>query len=178
MTDLSLDLLHALQCRAARIALGPSSMRGAGHRGVVSAGREFLATIDLARFSRASKPEFERELDRVTKRLMNAFPSRARHWGLARKGLNIFLRECLYTVYLRQAFRLDKAERFFEIPLDSLTGRALHSLFPNTVPRWKTVRGLRKPVSDELQRHASMCAAEHRIARVHLDALWWGRRDQ
>jgi hypothetical protein len=28
------------------------------------------------------------------------------------------------------------------VPLDSLTGRALHLAGPKTLPRWRTVRGL------------------------------------
>jgi hypothetical protein len=176
MTELPDDILKALRLRAARSSLGPSSMRGAGRRGVVDAGRPFLGKLDLRRFATSSERQFGAELDRATDGLMRAFPRSARHWGLARKGLNIFLRDCLYTVYLRDAFNLGVAESFFEVPLDSLTGRALHEASPQTLPRWQTVRGLERSVSDAFQEVASRLARERGIARVHLDAVWWGQR--
>jgi hypothetical protein len=176
MTELPHDLLEALQARAARSSLGPSSMRGAGSRGVVGAGRPFLAQLDLLRFATSNEQRFGAELDRATDALMRAFPRSARHWGLARKGLNIFLRECLYTVYLRDAYTLGVAESFFEVPLDSLTGKALYEASKRTLPRWRTVRGLERSVSDEFQKVASRVARERGVARVHLDAVWWGQR--
>src|SRR5471032_3168281 len=66
MTELPHDLLEALQARAARSSLGPSSMRGAGSRGVVGAGRPFLAQLDLLRFATSSEQRFCAELDRAT----------------------------------------------------------------------------------------------------------------
>lgn len=177
MTGLQDDILKALQFRAARGSLGASSMRGMGSRGVVDAGRPFLGHLDLRRFATARERQFITELDRATDGLMRVFPRSARHWGLARKGLNIFLRECLYTVYLRDVYNLGLAERFFEVPLDSLTGRALHEAAPQTLPRWKTVRGLERSLSDEFQKVASRLARQRGIARVHLDAVWWGQRE-
>ncbi len=90
--------------------------------------------------------------------------------------MNIFLRECLYTVYLRDAYDLGAAESFFEVPLDSLTGQALHEASPKTLPRWQTVRGLERSVSDKFQQVASRVARKRGVARVHLDAVWWGQR--
>jgi hypothetical protein len=176
MTKLPDDILAALQCRAARASLGASSMRGAGSRGVVGAGREFLSDLDLSRFSTPSERQFGSALDRATEGLIRAFPRSARHWGLARKGLNLFLRECLYTVYLRDAYNLGVAESLFEVPLDSFSGRALREASLQPLPRWQTVRGLEKTVSDEFQRVAARLGRELGIARVHLDAVWWGQR--
>jgi hypothetical protein len=143
---------------------------------VVVAGRPYLAEIDLRRFATKNDRHFRRALDSATDGLVAAFPRSARHWGLARKGLNIFLRDCLYTVYLREAFDLGVAEAFYEVPLDSLTGKALHRAARHTLPCWKTVRWLNKSLSDAFQQVASRIAEEHGIARVHLDALWWGQR--
>src|SRR4051794_36328092 len=100
MIKLPADLLSALQSRTARSSLGASSMRGKGSSGVVAAGRSFLCELELRRFATSDKRLFRQELDCVTDGLMRAFPRPARRWGLARKGLNIFLRNCLYTVYL------------------------------------------------------------------------------
>src|ERR1700720_707512 len=121
----SLEFLKALQVRAARIAIGSSSMRGPGSQGTVEAGRHFLNTLPLAAFGTSESKAFRSALDAATLVLKHAFPQASRCWGLARKGLNIFLRDCLYTTYLRDAYSLDVAESSFEVPLDSLTGQAL-----------------------------------------------------
>ena len=169
-------MLQPLQARVARSALGPSSMRGAGNKGVAAAGREYLVHLDLRAFGVRSPERFSSVLDHATKGLVGAFPKAARHWGLARKGLNIFLRECLYTIYLREAYRLDRAEAHFEVPLDSITGNELYLASGGRLPRWQSVRGLSPDVSQAFQEVAAHVAARRRIARVHLDALWWGER--
>jgi hypothetical protein len=151
-------------------------MRGRGNRGVVLRGRQFLSSLDLSVFGTENPRRFREELDNATSGLRRSFPKGARHWGLARKGLNLFLRECLYTVYLRDAHRLDRAEVFFEVPLDSLSGHALWEGSRRALPRWKTVRGLNREISDQFQSVASELARQHNVARVHLDALWLGQR--
>lgn len=176
MSELPRDILTALQHRAARVSIGPSSMRGAGSRGVVKAGRAFLCELQLSHFGTSRQSRFDRELDQATDGLLLAFPRSARYWGLARKGLNIFLRECLYTVYLRDAYKLGEAEMFFEVPLDSFTGRELHKVSGGRLPRWQTVRGLDRSVSNAFQQEAARVARERGFARVHLDAEWWGQR--
>jgi hypothetical protein len=169
-------LLRSLQARAARIAIGPSSMRGAGSKGVVTAARNYLQNVSLLEFGTADAEIFRAALDRTTTELKRALPKASRHWGLARKGLNIFLRDCLYTVYLRDAFSLEAAERFFEVPLDSISGKALYEKSGRRLPRWATVRGMTPALSDKYQAEASRLAAPKGIARVHLDAIWWGER--
>ena len=176
MRKLPKDLFVAIQSRCARAALGPSSMRGAGSGGVVAAGRAYLCVLQLTQFATADARQFRCALDRATLGLMHSFPRPAHHWGLARKGLNLFLRDCLYTVYLRDAYGLGIAEAFFEIPLDSFTGRALASQSEATLPRWKTVRGLDPALSDRFQLVGSHLARTRGISRVHLDAYWWGQR--
>ena len=162
--------------RAARIAIGSSSMRGRGSEGVVKAGRAFLDDLPLANFGTSDPKQFRLVLDQATLGLKRAFPESSQYWGLARKGLNIFLRDCLYTVYLRDAYLLELAEPYFEVPLDSLSGRALHKAAVTRLPRWRTVRGLTRELSDEYQEVATQQAASRGVARVHLDVFWWGSR--
>lgn len=101
-------------------------------------------------------------------------PSDARSWGLARKLLNIFLRDCLYTVYLRDAYHLDRAEAHLEIPLDSITSAELRANSKRgELPAWRGVRDLTWRTSREYQRVGSRVAKELGIERVHLDAYWW-----
>lgn len=178
MTTLPKNILVALQARASRAALAPSSMRGTGRAGVVDAGRPYLREIDLRRFATPRAVRFRRELDEHTDGLLRTFPRAARQWGLARKGLNIFLRECLYNVHLRDAYALDRGEMFYEVPLDALTGTAIWKASDGRVPRWTTIRALRPKVSDDYQRVAGELAAQQRIAPVHLDAVWWGQRSE
>jgi hypothetical protein len=170
------QLLQSFQARAARIAIGSSSMRGAGSAGVVEAARGYLRALPLTDFGTADAKTFRESLDSATNELRLALPKQGRYWGLARKGLNIFLRDCLYTVYLREAFSLQLAEDLFEVPLDSISGRSLFEQSSGRLPRWKTVRGLTPSLSDKYQMEASRLASVQGTARVHLDAVWWGER--
>ena len=172
------QMLKALQVRAARIAIGSSSMRGRGSEGVVKAGRAYLGDLSLKGFGTADRKRFRRALDAKTLGLERAFPKGGRYWGLARKGLNIFLRDCLYTIYLRDAYSLQLAEPYFEVPLDSLTGEALHEAASARVPRWRSVRALTPKLSDEYQNVATNIAISKGMARVHLDVFWWGSRKE
>ncbi len=109
------DFIRAIQSRTARVAVSASSVRGAGGKVVVRAARDFLRQLDLSRFSVDSDARFASELDRATNELRAALPRGARHWGVARKVLNIFIRDCFYTSYLASKFRLDRSEPFMEI---------------------------------------------------------------
>ena len=170
-------LLRAIQHRNARVAIGSSSMRGAGSAGVVRSARAFLSEMPLTPFGTSSESQFRARLDHATDDLKRALPKGAQRWGLARKGLNIFLRDCLYTTYLRDEYDLARAESFFEVPLDSITGARLVKESRGALPPWETVRGLRARTSARYQAVAATLAAEKRIARVHLDAVWWGERE-
>jgi len=178
MKTLPPEILRAMQARATRASITSSSMRGAGSSGVVAAGQVFLCQVDLRAFGLAHVTRFRTQLDATTTAFVRALPKPARHWGLARKGLNIFLRECLYMVYLREHYGLERAERFLEIPLDSVTGQALHRASDGALPRWATVRGLQSDVSDQFQLFAAKLARKKGIARIHLDAIWWGERSR
>ncbi len=92
------QLLQAIQSRAARISVGASTVRGRGNAGVVAASRSHLRRVDLSRFGQTTRARFNKNLDSATIALRDSLPRGARHWGLARKVLNIFLRDCLYTI--------------------------------------------------------------------------------
>jgi hypothetical protein len=173
------ELLRAIQQYTAKVAIGGSSMRGAGSVGVVRAARAFLGTMPLRPFGTSSDTKFLSLLDGATDDLERALPEKAQHWGLARKGLNIFLRNCLYTTYLRDEYHLALAENFFEVPLDSITGERLVSESEKTdspLEAWETIRGLEPKTSKQYQAVAASLAADKHVARVHLDAVWWGEQ--
>jgi hypothetical protein len=167
------QVLNAIQSSAARGAVGASTVRGRGNRGTADAARAFLRTIDLTSFGSGSAA-FAAALDNSTDELRAALPRAARHWGLARKILNIFLRNCLYNTYLNAHFRLGSTEASFELPLDSIT--ALHvkrAAGRGALPPCPGVKHLRPPLSAHFQAVAAEEAAKRGIAQVHLDAVWW-----
>jgi len=167
-------LLGAVQSRAARAAIGASAMRGRGNKGAVAACRSFLCQLDLSPFGTTNGAAFAEALDRSTKELRARLPRGAQHWGLARKALNIFLRDAFYTTYLNAAYHLQRAEHLFEIPLDSITATQLKRAAGRAVlPRWPGVKHLTPSLSAEFQKAAAVEARKKGITRVHLDAYWW-----
>lgn len=168
------ELLRAIQSRAARIAIGASTLRGRGNTGAVASARKFLRGIDLTVFSLADEAAFQHILDQTTEELRSQLPRQAQRWGIARKALNIFLRDCLYTSYLAEAYRLRRAEHLFELPLDSITAKHLrHVESSRPLAPWPGVRHLSPSLSADFQFVAAEEARRMGIARVHLDAVWW-----
>jgi hypothetical protein len=128
----------------------------------------------LTCFGQTAKAGFSRNLDAATAALRDSLPREARHWGLARKVLNIFLRDCLYATYLDEAFGLRKSEPYLELPLDSITATHLkRAAGRGQLPAWPGVKYLTKPLSARFQEAADTEAAKRGISRVHLDAFWW-----
>src|SRR5688572_24007418 len=106
------EFLACMQTRVARIAVGASTATGRVNTGVVAAARRFLRSLPLREFGISDLGLFQRRLDKYTRRLQASLPKGARHWGLARKALNIFLRDCLYTSFLCKAYSLGRSGRF------------------------------------------------------------------
>lgn len=170
--------INALRVRAARISTGASATRGQG-RGVSREARRFLSNLNLRYFATSRDQLFRSRLDEATRRLSRSLPRGTQSWGLARKVLNIFLREALYTSYLARYSGIAKAERLLEVPLDSITAKRLREhAGRGGLPRWPGVKHLTIDVSDHYQALARFVASQHEMARVHLDAYWWGRRDE
>ena len=159
-----------IQRREAFAAILPSTVRNPGASGVVEAARKFLSQMDLRPFGTKSKAAFTASLEKETEALQKALPKKASTWGLARKALNIFLRNCLYNHYLRTTFHLDHAEPFFELPLDSLVAKALRDRDEH-LPSWRGVKRLEPCDSAKFQTYAARLARPKGYARVHLDAL-------
>lgn len=163
-----------LQRRAARVAVGASTVRGQGH-GVVSAAREFLPRVDLRPFGTTSEKRFVTALNKSTAAMLAALPRGAASWGLARKLVNIYLRDCMYTWHLRERYGLAAAKPFFEVPLDKVTASGLRNEVRG-LPRWPGVKHADPNLSAAYQLAASELARQHGFERVHLDALLWGGR--
>jgi hypothetical protein len=166
--------LKAVRSRAARIAATSSAARGRGNGGVVKAARRYLRKMDLSHLGTDDEAVFRAALNRRTERLIRKPPRGAQHWGLARKLLNIYLRDCLLTTYLNTAFYLARAEALFELPLDSITAHGLKQAGDRgALPVWPGVRHLTPKISAEFQRFAAGLVRREGKARVHLDAVYW-----
>lgn len=173
---LTVPFIEAVQTRTARIACSASATRGQGV-GVVAVGRTFLAQLPLSLFSVSRRSLFEQRLEDATQSLYTELPRSGRSWGLARKILNIFLRDALYTSYLADKFCLRNAETNFEVPLDSITARHLRvEAGRKCLPHWLGVKHLTPETSAAYQTFASKLAVNHSIARAHFDTYWWGHR--
>lgn len=168
--------LKMVQRRATRVAITASPTRGQGAKGVVACARDFLGGLNLSPFGTGDPRAFARRLESASRRLEASMPRRAASWGLARKLLNIFLRNCLYTTYLARHYRLTAAERLLEIPLDSITAKRIRIEVPD-LPRWPGVKHLNPETSTAFQAAALLIARQYGVARVHLDAYWWGARE-
>lgn len=84
----------------------------------------------------------------------------------------------MYTSYLRDRFRLDRMERYLEVPLDSITAKKLRSNSSRgSLPKWQGIWCVTPRDNAAFQKQAQLIAEEHSIARVHLDTYWWGGRD-
>jgi hypothetical protein len=126
--------------------------------------------IDLA--DAANQIDYLGYLNDLTKRFSEAMPKGAKHWGMARKCLNLFFRDALYNFYLQEAYGLAKLESALEIPLDRHVGVALWNT-DRALPRWQSVIGLTETDSAKFQAAALRIAGENDTFRVHLDLGYW-----
>ena len=97
--------------------------------------------------------------------------------------MNIYLRDAVYNVHLRNAYRLAVLERHLELPLDEETASRLRSDYATLqqqtprlpdLPPWPGVFKLTLAVSRDYQTAAQEVAKSEGLAsRVHLDAFYW-----
>lgn len=163
-----------LQQRIANTSVGPSTARGMGPKGTIQAARQFLTDLDLRKLRKRSQSSFATELDAITVELMRFLPRKARHWGSARKFLNIFLRGVIYDCYLCERYKLYTIEPWLEIPLDRQVAKGLGSE-PGSemLPRWRTVTRVSPDENKMFQEFANEIAKLEQTYRVHLDLLYW-----
>jgi hypothetical protein len=170
-----LTFLQMVQQRTARVAVGASTVRGQ-RAGMVKTARQYLGKIRLEKFSVDDPEAFRQVLTRETQGFQAALRKVRGSFGIARKLLNIFLHDAFYNVYLQRSYHLNRSERFFELPLDSITAKHLRSHSP-ALTRWKGVKHLTAAMSEDYQFAAEIVAKEMGTTRVHLDTMWWGSRE-
>ena len=166
-------LTDSIQRYVAISSIGTSTVRGCPS-GTLDAARNFLVTIKLRQLGVNQERLFQQRLDRLTKDLRSSLPPKAKYWGLARKILNMFLRDAFYNFYLRRQFGLGRAEPFLEIPLDSAVAKGLRrGTSRGSLPGWPDLKHL-KPVDHAMfQQRALKLARQRKTARVHLDTVLW-----
>jgi hypothetical protein len=169
------DFLETLRFRLAEIAVGHSALRNQGAPGVIAAARSFLKGIDLGSFVVPAEADFLARLDEMTVCLQKAFPAGTRHWGGARKALNLFLRDAVYCADLASHHRLHAIRGWLEVPLDRYVAQGLrgYAQLSAGLPRWKGIKYLTQASSGDYQQVASAVAREEGVARVDLDVLFW-----
>ena len=172
------DLLREIQRFEAATAIGASAVRGQPPS-TKKTMTDHLAQIELGGIPRTSSEHFHTWLTQITDELAASLPARpgASAWGIARKGLNLFLRDCLYNHYLRSEFHLDQVETWLEVPLDSKVAKGLRRaarLKRQPLPRWRGICNLKVHDSNAFQVFALELATEQRLpARVFLDHGFW-----
>lgn len=169
----AIPLVEAMRLRLARMSVGPSTARSQGGAGIVAVLREGLSEVALPSLCTGTEAGFKRALDRETLRLFGRLPKGTGSWGLARKCLNIYLRDCLYDRGVNAKFHFERCEAYLELPLDSLVGKALRSRFGDAVPAWATLKNLTPEGSGDYQAAAGALADLWGMARVHLDLYLW-----
>jgi hypothetical protein len=150
-------------------AFSISTIRNMGPGGTLATIRSFLKALDLATLKSRQPTEYTNWLNEQTDRLSEECGVT---WSVARKCLNLFIRDALYNFYTRDAFRLSRFEPWLEIPLDSLVGKALRAEHGD-LPRWKTVKALTRKDSEKFQTAASRIAKRRGTHRIHLDVVYW-----
>jgi len=170
--------LRLLHNRTAYFCIGASTLWNQGAKGVLKKAREHLKGINLKKFSKKTRKEFQRVLDKETEVLKNALPRGARNWGAARKALNIFLRDVLYNYHLSTEYKLRPIEKWLEVPLDSFVATALTKTREGKdLPRWKTIKHLTKEDSESYQEVANLVAKRKGTRRVHLDLHFFRKKN-
>jgi hypothetical protein len=155
-----------------------SIVRKMGPAGTLKCIRNFIKDLDLTAISKTDASNYTATLNEQTKVFQQVLPSGARHWGIARKCLNLFFRDALYNFYLREQYGLIRFEEHLEIPLDSRVGKRLRCESEGfELPRWTTVKGLKHEESNKFQDVAAAVAKRCGTRRVHLDLVYWRGED-
>lgn len=173
--DLNAGFMRYLRLRLAVTSVTPSAARGMGPKGTIQAARHYLSRMHLDSFAEvANSKEFNILLDTVTRRCKRRLPEGGRHWGAARKFLNLYLRGAFYNTYLCQAYKLYRLGEFLEIPLDRhVATRLKNEANRGVLPRWKSVISLDRQDSVKYQDFAIKVAESMGTYRVHLDLIYW-----
>lgn len=172
-----------LQRRLAQIAVGASAIRNQGSGGLIKILRcYFEEKIDLKDFANSlpNEAEYQKFLDEHTAEILKLFPDTAQSWGAARKGVNLFLREIVYSKFFSHRFLIpepleefNEFVKFMEVPLDKDVSTALITASNGLLPKWINIKRLTPEISQRYQSQAFIIATNENTARVNLDLKYW-----
>lgn len=177
------DFYKLLQRRLAQIAVGAPSIRNQGSGGLVKILRDYFEQkIDLERFAQSltNESQYRQFLDEHTGDILKLFPITAQSWGAARKGINLFLREVVYSKFLSHRLNIpdhlkgfNDLVRFMEVPLDKEVAKGLIKDSNEFLPRWINIKHLTPAIHQKYQSQALVIAIKENTARVNLDLKYW-----
>lgn len=175
-----LKLLHR---RLSQTSVGASAIRNQGGAGLIQALRYYFENkIDLAEFitSLPNEQAFSQFLDVHTLYVLALFPKKAQSWGAARKGLNLFFRDVVYSKFFSDHFGIptdfyefNEYIKQLEVPLDKNVAFGIIKDSTENVPHWISIRSLSPELSNRYQELAKAIADKKRIARANLDLIYW-----
>jgi hypothetical protein len=171
--------LALLQKRFTTAGITQSAVRlGKARKGVTgmrAAAREFCSRLKLNQLPEPAT--YVSTLDKWTDQLKDKFPEGGQCWGVARKCLNIFMRDASYNAHLCKMYpRLKLLEHVLEVPLDSYTANGLLQEQGATnfgLKRWDAIVRLTPENHHKFQQWALIVAKREGIFRVHLDLLYF-----
>lgn len=181
--------LRAVQRRLSQRAVGQSTVRGRPKK-TAAIIRQSLEGIDLSVLAGLEKSDFDEWLDLRTREIVvqwgnsvscSSFDAN-NDCATARKCLNIFLADVAHNCYLRDAFKIDRLEAEFELPIDSHVAKALLSAFRSgkggrsgteKAIKWPGLLRLSKSQHSAFQSMAKALASEKNLNRYELDVLIW-----
>ncbi|WP_148290179.1 hypothetical protein [Herbaspirillum rubrisubalbicans] len=171
------EFLSHLYSTVLSTSVAASTLRNMGPTGTVDAARKGLDALSkddaLKRILRAkSQATFATALDQATRIVQTNLLQGHQHWGTSRKVINIFLRSLAYNRHLYDCLRMERIEKWFEVPLDSHVAKKLKE-YDDSLPKWNSVKRLNAETSQDYQIVATRCASEQGILRVDLDAYFY-----
>ncbi len=178
MTDR--QFIRDLQRFTALTAVNVTALRRQGV-GVIGRIQSYLANLDLSGLAALQHEDgFGVWLQNTTQGMVSSKGCPEIRWGAARKALNLFLRDALYSKYISRQYGLEHVEKWLEAPLDSVVAQYLkRKAGRGQLPVWNGLRHLTPEESEQFQRHASRLARQRGLARVHLDVgIWVNNRVQ
>jgi hypothetical protein len=174
------QLLHR---RLSQIAIGASAIRNQGSGGLIKILRQYFETkVDLEHFTKSliDETQYRDFLNGHTSNILTLFPDTAQSWGAARKGLNLFLREIIYSKFFSLRYSLpDNFDefnflvKFMEVPLDKEVAQGLIADSNGQLPKWINIKHLTPTLSETYQNQAFIIATQENVARVNLDLKYW-----
>ena len=168
------NIIELHQKKISRTCIGANSTHATlGKNGLNVLHQNLYSVIKLNEV-RACKSENELKalLDSYTSKLKQkiAKPIHSEHWGMCRKAINLYLRDCYYNKALNEHFSLDKVASYLETPIDSFAMKAL-AKYTSFVKK-SAIKALDKNTHQEWQKAAKTFAQTNKLPnRVDADLI-------